>query len=310
MAPAINRVMGRTEWLLLLALAAVWSGAFFFTKIALSGLPPFSIVLCRVGLAAAALVVFARLSGLDIPRDIRTWAAFFVMGALNNVIPFSLIVWGQTQIASALAAILNAATPLSTVVLAHALTRDERLTMTRGAGVIVGFAGVTLMIGLDALSGLGRDVAAQLACVAATVSYALAGIYGRRFRGLPPAITAAGQVTASTCMILPLALVIDQPWTLARPGFETLAAIAGLALICTAFAYVLYFRILATAGATNLLLVTFLIPVGALMLGATFLGERLDPRHFAGMALIAAGLAAIDGRVFAVLKRRLARGGA
>jgi drug/metabolite transporter (DMT)-like permease len=308
---AINRAMGPAEWLLLVALSVLWGGSFFFSKVALAELPPFTVVLGRVGLAAVALVVMVLGSGQRLPRSLRLWGAFLVMGALNNLIPFSLIVWGQTAIASGLAAILNATTPLFTVVLAHLLTRDERMTPGRLSGVVLGLLGVALMIGPAALAGLGVAVVAQLACLAAALSYALAGIFGRRFRGTPPLVTAAGQVSMSTLLILPLALVVDRPWSLPPPGPSTWGVLIALALLSTALAYILYFRILAAVGATNLLLVTFLIPVSALVLGIRILGERLAPGHLAGMALIALGLAAIDGRPLAWrarLRRRMGPG--
>jgi drug/metabolite transporter (DMT)-like permease len=188
---------------------------------------------------------------------------------------------------------------------AHVLTRDERLTPSRLAGVIVGFAGVVLMIGPAALEGIGTNVLAQLACLAAALSYAFAGVFGRRFKrmGVAPIATAAGQVTASTLMLLPVALLVDRPWTLPQPSLPAWGAVLGLAALSTALAYVLYFRILATAGATNLLLVTFLIPVSAILLGSLMLEERLHPTHFLGMALIGAGLAGIDGRLLTRVTR-------
>ncbi|HSA80320.1 MAG TPA: DMT family transporter [Geminicoccaceae bacterium] len=306
---AIKRAMGPAEWLLLVALSVLWGGSFFFTEVALAELPPFTVVLGRVGLAAAALLLMVLASGQRLPRSARLWGAFLVMGGLNNLIPFSLIVWGQTAIASGLAAILNATTPLFTVVLAHLLTRDERMTPGRLSGVVLGLVGVALMIGPAALEGLGVAVLAQLACLAAALSYALAGLFGRRFRTTPPLITAAGQISVSTVLVLPLALLADRPWALPLPGPSTWGALIALALLSTALAYIIYFRILAAAGATNLLLVTFLIPVSALVLGIGILGERLAPGHLAGMALIALGLAAIDGRPFASLARRWRRAG-
>jgi drug/metabolite transporter (DMT)-like permease len=193
------------------------------------------------------------------------------------------------------------------VLLVHLLTRDERLTPGRLAGVLAGFTGVVLMIGPAALGAFGGAVLAQLACLAAALSYALAGIFGRRLRAQPPLVAAAGQVTMSTLLILPLALIVDRPWTLALPGPATWGALLGIALLSTALAYVIYFRILARAGATNLLLVTFLIPIGALVLGTTLLRERLAPGEALGMALIALGLAAIDRRPAAWLARRWRR---
>lgn len=298
MTGQVRAAMGRREWGMLILLSVVWGGSFFFVGVAVRDLPPLTIAALRVGLAALALHGALRLLGLRLPRDAAVWRAFLGMGILNNAIPFGLMVWGQGHIASGLASILNAATPLFTVLVAHALTKDERLTALRLAGVAVGLAGVAVMIGTDALGQIGVHVAAQLAVIAGTVSYAFAGVYGRRFKamGVAPLATATGQVTASTAILLPLALLFERPWTGAAPGAATVAAVLGLALVSTAFAYILYFRILATAGATNVILVTFLIPVTSILLGALVLGERLEPKHFAGMALIGGGLALIDGR--------------
>jgi drug/metabolite transporter (DMT)-like permease len=210
------------------------------------------------------------------------------------------VVWGQSHIASGLAAILNATTPIWTVIVAHLLTDDEKITANRLLGIAIGFVGVVVLIGPDSLQGLGTNVLAQLAVLLAAVSYAFAGVYGRRFRrmGIEPIITATGQVTASAILLVPLAVFVDTPWTLAVPPWSVWCAAIGAAVFSTALGYVLYFRILATAGATNLLLVTFLIPVSAILMGAYGLGEHLEIRHFAGLACIGAGLAAIDGRFF------------
>ncbi|HJM48972.1 MAG TPA: DMT family transporter [Alphaproteobacteria bacterium] len=302
MTTSINRPMNAREWPLLLALTLLWGGSFFFTGVAVTELPPFSLVLARVGLAAlilqGALVVLGR------RPPWRHWRAFLVMGLLNNALPFSLIVWGQTTIASGLAAILNATTPLFTVLLAHAVTADEKLSGPRLLGCALGLAGVALMLGPD-VGELGGNLWPQLAVLAAALSYACAGVWGRRFAalGLAPVETATGQVTASTLLLLPLVLLADRPWTLAPPGAETWAAIAGLALLSTALGYVVYFRLLASAGATNLLLVTLLMPPLAVWLGFVFLGESLGIVHLAGLALIAAGPVAIDGRLLAILKK-------
>lgn len=295
-----RRSMGAAEWGLLGGLSVLWGGSFFFSKLALAELPPLDVVFWRVALAALALWAVALAAGQRLPRSPRLWASFAVMGVLNNLIPYSLIFWGQTRISSGLASILNATTPLWAVLLAHLLTRDERLTAGRAAGVLVGLAGVALMVGPAALDGLGGDLPAQLAVIGAALSYAFAGIYGRRFRATPPLLTAAGQLTCSAALMLPIALLPGRPG-LATPTPGTLAALLGLALLSTALAYVIYFRLLARAGATNLLLVTLLIPVSAILLGAAFLGELLEWRQLAGMALIGSGLAAIDGRL---LRRR------
>ena len=303
----IREVMGVTEWTLLVVLGTLWGGSYFFGKVALSQLPPFTVAVCRLGLAAGVLHIVARAAGYRLPGSARAWRTFWIMGLLNNAIPMSLILWGQTRLGVGLAAILNASTPLFTVLLAHVFTRDERMTANRVGGVLFGLAGVTVMIGPDVLRGLSGDLAAQLAVLGAAVSYACAGIFGRRFAGTPPLVTAAGQVTASTLTLLPLALVVDRPWLLPLPTAKTWAAVVALALVCTALAYVIYFRILATSGASNLLLVTLLMPVSAILLGSTVLGERLDSRQLAGMALIAAGLAAVDGRAAVLLRRLLVR---
>jgi drug/metabolite transporter (DMT)-like permease len=304
---AANRPMTSLEWSLLLTLSVLWGGSFFFVGVAVKELPPLTIVVLRVALAALALHAIIRLMGVKLPSDRRAWAAFVGMGLLNNVIPFTLIVWGQMHIASGVASILNATTPLFTVIVAHFLTSDEKMSGGRLAGVLIGLVGVAVMIGGAALQSLGVNVMAQLACLAAAIFYALAGVFGRRFKamGVAPMATATGQVTASSIMLLPVMLIVDQPWTIAMPTFDTIAALLGLALLSTAIAYILYFRILATAGATNLLLVTFLIPVSAILLGILVLGETLQPKHMLGMALIGLGLAAIDGRPWRALSRLL-----
>ena len=284
------------EWLMLFALSILWGGSFFFVGVAVQELPVLTIVVARVGIGAVALWMVLWVMGQRIPRQ---WPAFFGMGLLNNAIPFVLFVSGQQHIGSGLAAILNATTPLFTVLAAHLLTADERMTRAKMAGVAFGLIGVAVMLGPDLLGSLGTNLLAQLSCLAAALSYALAGIFGRRFRrlGVPPVATAAGQLLASTAILLPLMLLWDQPWTLPMPAPETWGALIGIGLLSTALAYVLYFRILATAGATNLLLVTFLIPVTAILLGILFLGERIAGVEILGMLLIGAGLACMDGRL-------------
>ena len=294
----VNRRMDQREWLSLLLLSVLWGGSFFFTAVLIKALPPFTIVFLRVGLAAAILNVLVKVLGKNMPAEFSAWRAFFAMGLLNNAIPFCLIVWGQSHIASGLAAILNATTPIATVIVAHFLTDDEKMSGNRLLGVAIGFVGVVVLIGPDSLKRLGTDVLAQLAVLLAAVSYAFAAIYGRRFKriGIEPILTATGQVTASATLLLPVAMLVDSPWTLPVPPIAVWAAAIGLAVFSTVLGYVLYFRILASAGATNLALVTFLIPVSAIIMGAIGLGEHLAVRHFVGLAFIGAGLAAIDGR--------------
>jgi drug/metabolite transporter (DMT)-like permease len=295
--------MSGPDWALLVALSVLWGGSFFFAKVAVAEIGPVTVAFGRVAIAAVLLAAFVRASGLAWPRSVAQWRAFAVMGFLNNAVPFTLIFWGQTHIASGLAAILNATTPLFTVMVAHAFTTDEKLTLARGLGVTIGFLGVVVMIGPDFLRALGADVAAQLACLAAALSYAFANVYGRRFRPLAPGVVAGGQFVASTVMLAPIAAVIERPWTLAAPSAGALAAVLALAVLSTALGYLIFFRILRRAGATNISLVTFLIPVSAILLGSSFLGETLALRHFAGMAAIMLGLAAIDGRPAAAIRR-------
>jgi drug/metabolite transporter (DMT)-like permease len=297
--------MTALEWAMLVVLSTLWGGSFFFNGVAVRELPVFTIVVVRIVLGALILMAIMKLRGERLPTGRRVWAAFFAIGLINNVIPFSLIVWGQQHIASGVASIINASSPLFTVVFAHFLTTDEKMTGAKLAGVVIGLAGVAWMIGFDALQTLGADLMAQLSCLGAAIAYALSGIYGRRFRtmGVAPMATATGQVIASSVLLVPVMLVVDRPWTLAMPGMATVAALIGVAALSTALAYVLYLRKLATAGATNLQLVTFLIPVSAILLGVAFLGESLQPRHVFGMVLIGAGLAAIDGRPLRRLRR-------
>jgi drug/metabolite transporter (DMT)-like permease len=295
--------MGAAEWGFLFALTAAWSGIFLLNRFALGSLPPLTAVFLRLGLAAPLLIAVAYLQGDRLPRSLAAWGAFALMGLLNNALPFTLFVWAQQSIASGLAAIVNATTPFFTVLLAHALTTDEKMSGGKVTSVLLGLAGVVVLIGPGALAGLDRAVVAELVCLLAPISYACAGIWGRRFRTLSPTVAAAGMVTSSALMMAPLALWHDRPWTLA-PSTLSLASVAVQAAAGTALAYWLYFRILKTAGATNLLLVTLLMPPAALALGALFADERFGWGAFGGLGLIALGLAAMDGRPAAYLKRR------
>ena len=297
--------MSAADWGLLIVLSIVWGGSFFFVEVALDGVPPFTLVLVRVGLAAATLQIYLVISGNALPSGFGIWVSFLAMGLMNNAVPFALITWGQTEIASSLAAILNATTPLFTVLVAHVWTDDERLTSSRVAGVLAGFIGVMIMVGSDALAGIGSGLFAQLAILGAAISYAFAGVFGRRFKrlGMTSAQTATGQLTGATVLLLPVAFIWDRPWAIPIPSATIILAVLGLALFSTALAYIIYFRVLANAGATNLLLVTFLVPVSAGLLGVVVLGEHLTGNQLVGMLLIGIGLAAIDGRPLAVLRR-------
>ncbi len=299
----VNRVMGVEEWGLIILLSIIWGGSFFFVGVAVKEMTPLTIVLCRVALAAVILLVIVQVKGQRMPSSLRLWGAFFIMGALNNVIPFCLIVWGQTHIASGLASILNATTPIFSVILAHLLTKEERLTANRITGVLTGWVGVAVLIGIESLRGFGIEAIGQIAVLGAALSYACAAIYGRRFKGIHPIILATGMLCGSTITMTPLALFIEQPWNLS-PSAATLMALFGLSAISTSLAYIIYFRVLATSGPTNILLVTFLIPASAILLGTTVLGERLAWNVFVGMGMIFIGLIAIDGRLLSRFRRK------
>jgi drug/metabolite transporter (DMT)-like permease len=302
----IRTVMNRSDWGTLLVLAGIWGAAFIFIGIAVRHVPPLTYVWLRLAIAAAAMWAFLRWKGaaLDLPRS--AWGSILLLALLNNALPFTLFGWGQTHIASGLAAILNATTPIWGVVVAHLFTGDERMTPRKLVGVLLGFGGVALMIGPSLLANIGSSALAQLACVTASLSYALAAVWARRFRkqGLSPLTVTTGQLTAGAVLMLPIMLLVDQPWTMAMPPLSAWVSIAILAVVCSAFGYVLYFRLIDRAGATNALLVTLLVPPVAILLGTLFLAEVLAPQDFAGLALIALGLAAIDGRLLTLLGRR------
>ena len=293
------------EWMLLVLLSVVWGGSFFFNGIALREFPTLSIVTARVGLAALALLLLMRILRQGIQLNRQILKAFFGMSFLNNVVPFSLIVWGQQHIASGVASILNATTPLFTMLVAHWFTTDEKINPRRLLGVLTGMGGVGLMMGLDSMESSGFHLLGQSAILLAAFSYGLAGVYGKRFAQLeiPPLATATGQLCASSMILIPLTLWIDQPWTMAMPSIEGMGSLLGIALLSTALAYVIYFRLLKTAGATNLLLVTLLIPVSAIILGVFLLDESLEPQHLSGMAVISLGLLIMDGRLLQFFRK-------
>jgi drug/metabolite transporter (DMT)-like permease len=293
------------EWMLLVLLSVVWGGSFFFNGIALREFPTLTIVTARVGLAALALLLLMRMLGQGIQLNRQILKAFFGMSFLNNVVPFSLIVWGQQHIASGVASILNATTPLFTMLVAHWFTTDEKINPRRLLGVLTGMGGVGLMMGLDSMESSGFHLLGQSAILLAAFSYGLAGVYGKRFAQLeiPPLATATGQLCASSIILIPLTLWIDQPWTMAMPSIKGMGSLMGIALLSTALAYVIYFRLLKTAGATNLLLVTLLIPVSAIILGVFLLDESLEPQHLSGMAVISLGLLIMDGRLLQFFRK-------
>lgn len=297
-----NNVISVMTWVLLLTLGLLWGGSFFFARMAVEYVPPLTLVFLRVFLAAVALHLYLRGKRELYTILAQRWRTFLVLGLLNNAIPFTLLFFGQTQMGAGLASILNATTPLWTVIIANIVTDDEKMTVPKIVGCLLGLAGMLLLIGPSAISGFGAPVWAQLAIILAAISYGFAVIYAKRFKGTPPVVTATGQLTASSLIMLPVILLVDQPWTLEMPPVRILLVILSLAVLSTSIAYILYFRIVSSAGATNASLVTLLVPPSAILLGVIFLGERMTLVSLGGLALIALGLLTIDGRLLAFLK--------
>jgi len=286
-------------WLLILALSLPWGGSFIFYRLLADALPSFTIVLGRVALAVPFLWLLIRLRGqrLTVP-----WPGFLVMALLNNVVPFTLFAWAEIRVTSGTAAILNATTPIFTALVLR-IFAAEPLTRARMSGIVLGVAGVAVLVG-PSVRDLTADLWAELACLGAAMCYGFSASWSRRLKGVDPLHAATGQCLCSTLILLPLVAVIDQPWELPMPNAATWAALFGIALLSTALAYVIFFRIIVVAGAANVMLVTLLVPVSALAMGTVFLGEAVTANAMAGMVLIALGLAAIDGRL---LRRGLGR---
>ena len=291
------------EWGYLMLLSVLWGGSFLFIELALRDLPVFSIGFARLFFATIGLYAAMLFMRLSLPRSLRGWLTCFFLGCFNNALPFSLLIWGQTHIASSIAAILIATTPLFTLVCAHFFTTDEKMTPARLAGVCLGILGVALMLmpGLD--GGAGFHLLACLACLGTAFCYGICGVFARRFvmADNPPVSAATGQVLSAGILLLPMVLLVEQPWNLPMPQASSWAALIVMGLFSTAVAYVLYFRILLSAGAMNLSLVSLLVPATAVLLGIFVLKEQFQLNHVAGMALILIGLTALDAK----LRRRL-----
>jgi drug/metabolite transporter (DMT)-like permease len=303
MTTSSTRSITASAWLLLVSLGLLWGGSFFFAGVAVQHVPPITLALARFVLAAVALHIFVA-GRFGIYQALRQrWPTFLLLGLINNAIPHALIFMGQTEIGAGLASILNATTPIWTVIIAHFLTADEKLTGRKIAGTVTGLAGVVILFSPQLGAGAKAPLWAMALPVLAAISYGFAAIWSRRFRDIAAPVTAAGQMTASTIIMLPVALIHDQPWTLAAPPAHVVAAILALAILSTALAYIIYFRLIATAGATNASLVTLLVPPSAILLSVLFLGERLGPEDWAGMAMIALGLAILDGRLVARIRK-------
>jgi drug/metabolite transporter (DMT)-like permease len=304
MATTDRRMHGR-DWALLGVLSVLWGGSFFFNGVALRELPPFTLVFFRVALAAVSLLPVLRIYRIGFPKGLSGWQPYFAIALLNNVLPFSLIVMGQTYIPSGLASILNATTPLFTV-LVMAAAGDEKLLMRRIAGVLTGLIGVIILRGQD-LGFKTSEGTGILLCLAGAFSYGLAALYARRrLANSPPLATASFQLMASSLMMAIVAAAFERPWQLAMPGATTWLAVAGLATLSTALAYIVFFQILRRSGPSNVMLVTLLIPVTAILLGYLVLGESVSAREIIGAAVIGSALLLIDGRVLGLIRRPLA----
>ena len=290
-------------WAELSLLSLIWGGVFLAVSLALRDVGVFTLVAFRVGGGALVLWAYILLRRFPIPKSAKTWGAFLVMGLLNNVLPFSLIAWGQLRIDIGLSSILNGSTAIFGILVAAIVFADERLTGKKLIGVMLGFLGVGIALGISALKGFDLASLAQLAILAASLSYAFAGVWARtHFKDLHPEVAATGMVSSSSIFMIAIALKYDGIPTMDY-SLTTWFALAYMSVLATALAYLLYYRVLALAGAGNLLLVTLLIPPFAVLLGALVLGETLEPRAFAGFTLLAAGMLILDGRVLRIFKR-------
>ena len=285
------------SWALLVALALLWSVSFIFIKVAAAEVPAFTLVLLRVGLAAIVLHAVVLAQGKSYPAAPRLLGRYAVMGVINNIFPFVLIVYATAKLGAGAASILNATAPIFALLIAHIATQDEKITAAKTAGILLGVAGVAAMAGPQAVAGLTGDLVAVAAMLVACFFYGLSAIFGRGFSGVDPTVSATCQLTASTLILLPLVAAVEQPWNMPMPGAVTWLAIAALAVFSTSLAYVFYYALIRRAGATNTILVTLLIPIGGVFFAWLLLGEALTVAEAAGMLLIGLGLVVIDGRV-------------
>ena len=295
--------MTAREWGLLLFLSLLWGGAFFFAGLSLKELTPHALAFFRLLVAALTLGAIALILRLPMPRGAAFWGRLALLSLFSTAIPFTLLYWAQTHIASGLAAILNAMTPIFTILVAHFFTRDEKVDAQRLLGVFAGLGGVAVIVGPSALSHQGGHLLAEAAVLAAGFCYAIASVYGRRFSGHPPVTICFAQMVCGAVFLLPVMLLSGAPLRVPVPSLAVIAAVLALGIFSTGLAFVMFFRILARAGATNAMLVTLLVPASAIFLGVMILGETIAPRQFAGLTLIALGLIINDGRPLEYLLR-------
>ena len=268
----------------------------------LEAMPPMTSVLGRLLVGLMGFVCLLKILGHPLQPIIEQWRPFAFIGLINNAIPFSLISFGQTEVTASLASIINASTPIVTALVAHHFTLDERLSVSKVIGICVGFSGVLVLFGPAAFAG-SASLLGMTAGLTATICYALGSVYSKRLKSNPPMLNATGQVFYGTLWIFPAVMLLDQPWKLPTPGLEPWLAMLGIGLLSTTLAFFLFFRVLQTAGASNVVLVTFLVPISASGLGIAFLGEELAVQHVIAYLLIASGLAVIDGQIVAKLSR-------
>ncbi|MGE3874782.1 MAG: DMT family transporter [Parvibaculaceae bacterium] len=289
--PSLSRSLG-FELSLLALLATLWGASYTFIKIGVATIPPVTFIAGRTLIAALLLLLVLRLRGLRLPRDLASWRLFATQATINSVLPFTLIAWAELTVDAGLAAILNSTTPIFTFLITVAITRHEPATWRKATGVIAGMAGICLIIGVEALNGVGRELLAQLAIILATVSYAGASIFGRNFRHMDPMMPAAGSMLAGAFVLIPLSLAIDAPWTIS-PSAHSLMALGGLAVFSTAFAFCIFFRLVNTLGSVGTTAQAYLrVPVGV-AIGACFLSERLSDTAWIGLVCVVAGVAAM-----------------
>lgn len=302
-AARLQAHLDRTGWALLLILALLWSSSFIFMKVAGAEIPVLTLVLLRVGIAAIVLHLFVVASGRRYPRGRGELLRFALMGLVNNVLPFALIIYAIARIGAGAASILNATSPIFALLIAHVATANEKITPRKLSGVLLGLGGVAAMVGPQALAGLESEVVAAAAMALASLFYGFSAVLGRSFRSIDPVVSATCQLTAATLMLTPVALAFDRPWKDTLPGIAASTSVLGLAVFSTAIAYVVFYALIRHAGSTNTILVTLLIPVGGVIFSWLLLDEIFTVQEACGMALIGLGLIVIDGRLAARLRR-------
>lgn len=290
MAPAKSNIT--TELLLLLALATCWGASYTFIRVGVATIPPITLIAARTLIAGLVLLAIIRWRGLSLPKDAASWKRFLIQSCLNSAIPFTLIAWAEQTVDAGLATILNSTTPIFAFLIAAFLLRSEPLTGRKFFGVAAGMAGICLIIGLDALHGMGRQLLPQLAVVAASICYACAALFGRNFKGLDPMMPAAGSLLCGAALLIPASLIVEQPWQIA-PSTASVLALLGLSVVSTALAFSIYFRLIQTLGSVGTTAQAYLrVPIGV-AIGVTFLGEPVSPTAAIGLVCVVAGVMAM-----------------